>query len=180
MYVTHPIGYIREVPHTVPPQLWPPFPRGLSIRDGWGSGIAKAIWAARIGGFKIMILTETNINKHSYFCNRMGYDVVFSQAIITVDGDAQGVLGMIVQYQHQGCNIESTCFHGPNVVRCKVVTGKHAPLIGSYPPPPSTLEHLTELVEALTHFWDQETIVLWDLNANIKSQNPASRRSLSC
>ena len=59
------------------------------------------------------------------------------------------------------------------MVICEVITDKKTPLTGTYLPP-STLEHLTDLEEALTHFQNQEPIVLGDLNTNIQSQNPRS------
>ena len=46
-----------------------------------------------------------------------------------------------------------TRFHVPNVESCNVITIKMTPLIGAYVPP-TTLEHLLELVEELTHFQD--------------------------
>ena len=59
-----------------------------------------------------------------------------------------------------------TLFHGMNVVRCKVVTGKRNPLIGEYLPP-STLDHLPDLEESLTHFWGQEPVMLGGLGVYI-------------
>ena len=44
-------------------------------------------------------------------------------------------------------------FHGKNVVGCKVISGgNRTPLVGAYPPPPSTLEHLPDMEEALDRF----------------------------
>ena len=43
-------------------------------------------------------------------------------------------------------------------------------------PPPYTLEHLLYLVEALKHFWDQNPIVLGELNANTQYQNPRNQQ----
>ena len=65
----------------VPPPLWPPRYRLLSlknyhIRDGWGYGIIEALQVAQIGDFNIMVLTETNITGHVYRLNSIGYDVV--------------------------------------------------------------------------------------------------------
>ena len=59
----------------------------------------------------------------------------------------------------------------------EVVTGrKRTPLIGTYLPP-STLEHLPDLEEAMTRFWDQYPIVLGYLNSNTgQSQNPLSQQ----
>ena len=72
-----------------------------------------------------------------------------------------------------GCSIESTNFHGLNVVTCDVITsGKWNILIGAYLPS-STLEHLPDLEEALARFRDQGPIVLGDLKADISQyQNP--------
>ena len=53
------------------------------------------------------------------------------------------------------------------MVSCKIVSGsKHTPIIGAYFLP-STLEHSTDLEEALTRFRYQDPIVLGYLNANI-------------
>ena len=57
-----------------------------------------------------------------------------------------------------------------------VTVVKLTPLIGAYLPP-STLEHLLYLEEALICFWDQDTIVLWDLNSGIvQAYNPHSHQ----
>ena len=53
-----------------------------------------------------------------------------------------------------------------NMVRCEVVNGgKWTLLIGAYLPP-YTLENLLDLEEDLTRFWDQDPIVLGDLNTD--------------
>ena len=52
------------------------------------------------------------------------------------------------------------------MVRCEVLTGrKWTLLIGAYLPP-YTLENLLDLEEDLTRFWDQDPIVLGDLNTD--------------
>ena len=67
-------------------------------------------------------------------------------------------------------------FHGPNVVICEVVTGrKRSPLISIYLPP-STLDHLPNLEEALTCFRYQDSIVLGDLNTKIQSHSPGIQK----
>ena len=53
------------------------------------------------------------------------------------------------------------------MVNYEVVTGRKRALLISTYPPPSTLEHLTDLEEALTQLQEQGPIVLGDLNANI-------------
>ena len=82
---------------------------------------------------------------------------------------------LVIRDQHQGWIIESTHFHGTNVVSCEVVTDKRTLLIGRYLPP-STLFHLTDLEEAFTRFCDQDPIVIWDLNIYIQSHNPLSQQ----
>ena len=103
----------------------------------------------------------------------MRSNVVYSQKITTAAVDAQGGVGLVVRDRPQGWSKESTRFHGPIMVICEVITNKKTPLTGTYLPP-STLEHLTDLEEALAHFQNQEPIVLGDLNTNIQSQNPRS------
>ena len=92
------------------------------------------------------------------------------------DSDTQGGVSMIIKDQPQGWGIELTQFHRTNVRSCKIITGKNTPFIGAYPPPLFTVEHLPDLVEALTHFQDQEPILLWNLNDNIQAQNHRSQQ----
>ena len=67
-------------------------------------------------------------------------------------------------------------FHVPNVVIYKVFTdGKQTPIIGAYLPP-YTLEHLLDLEEALTCFWEQDPIVLGYLNSNIVQAHKLCRQ----
>ena len=58
-------------------------------------------------------------------------------------------------------------FHGPNMLSCEFVSGgKRTLIVGAYPPP-STLEHLPNLEDAMDRLRDQDTIVLGYLNAEI-------------
>ena len=50
------------------------------------------------------------------------------------------------------------------------------PRSSDHTPPPSTLDNLSDLVEALAHLWYQNPIVLGDLNANIQAHNPRSQQ----
>ena len=127
----------------------------------------------KIGDFGLMIMTDTKITDQYYCCNRLVYGVLCLPAISTESGGEQGMVGMVVQDRPQGWNIESTRFCGPNVVICEVITGvKKTPLISAYLPP-STLERLPDLEEALKLFRDQYPIVLGDHNSNIgQAQNP--------
>ena len=59
-------------------------------------------------------------------------------------------MGLVVWDWLKGWNIEPTRFHGPNVVRCKIVSGgKWTLLISAYLLTP-TLEHLPDLEEDIT------------------------------
>ena len=182
IYVTQPRRHFRDRPHMIPLSRQSPRPLGLSLRnyhlrESTGSKISQAIWATRNGGFNLMILTETNITNHIYYRNRMGYNVVWLETIISADSDIQGGVRMIIKDQTQGWGIGWTHFHRTNVRSCKIITRKNTPFIGAYPPPPLfTLERLPDLVEALTHFKDQEPILLWNLNTNIQAQNHCRRQ----
>ena len=82
MYVTRP-RYCRDLPHRVTPPRQPLRHQVLSLRNyhiqnGQVYGIPQAIRAARIGGFDLMILTETNITDQAYCRNKMEYNVVLS------------------------------------------------------------------------------------------------------
>ena len=87
----------------------------------------------------------------------------------------EGVI-LVFRYQPKVCIVESTRFHGPNVVSCEVISGgKWNPLIVVYLPT-STLEHLLDLEEALKNFRDEDAIVLENLKANIgQDQNLRSQ-----
>ena len=81
MYLTRLIRHGRDCLHMVAPPCRSLRPRRLylgnyRIRNGRGSGIAQAIRVARIGGFDLMILTETRITDQDYYCNRVLYNVV--------------------------------------------------------------------------------------------------------
>ena len=66
-----------------------------------------------------------------------------------------------------GWGIESTRFHGPNVVSCEIVTGPtQTPLVGAYFPP-STLEHLPYIKEALQRLKGWVPIILGDIKVDL-------------
>ena len=63
-----------------------------------------------------MLLTETNIPDEAHCYNRLGYKVLFSQAVGTVDGGAQGGASLVVRERPKGWSVDSTRFHEMNVV----------------------------------------------------------------
>jgi hypothetical protein len=83
----------------------------------------------------------------------------------------QGMLLLRRNTEHsnpKGWHIESTRFHGPNVLSCIINSGdKRMPLIGAYLPP-SSLDSLPDFEEALNRFNGFTNIVVaGDFNANI-------------
>ena len=90
----------------------------------------------------IMLLIDTNITSDVYYHNQMGYNMVCYPAVTMSTDGAQGGVGLVVREWLQGWSVESTRFHGPNVVSCEVISGgKQNPLVRAYLLL-STLEHL--------------------------------------
>ena len=56
----------------------------FNICNGRVFGLVQGIRAVQIGGFDLMILTETNITERDYCCNILGYNVVYLQIIMFV------------------------------------------------------------------------------------------------
>ena len=76
-----------------------------------------------------------------------------------------------------GWGIESMRYHGPNVVICKLATRLiWTPLFNVYLPP-SMLEHLPDLEEALKRF--REPIFLGDLNMDLDDERIPRRKQVS-
>ena len=72
---------------------------------------------------------------------------------------------MVTRESPAGWKIESTRYHRPNVISCKIVAViTRTPLAGAYLPP-LALEHLSDLEEALQLFRDP--IVLGYLNVDL-------------
>ena len=128
-----------------------------------------------------MVLTDTNITEQ-YFCHRsLGYNVVCLPISITSVESTKGRVRLFFCDQLQGWSVESTRFHGTNVVSCEVVTNiKRTVIIGVYLPP-YTLEHLIDLEDSLIRFQDQYPIVVGYLSTNIgKPRTRADIRLLTC
>ena len=64
------------------------------------------------------------------------------------------------------------------MVTCKIFSGaQRTPLIGLYPSPLSTLDHLPDLEEALNRFPGRDPIIIGELNADIgRPQNPRNQQ----
>ena len=101
--------------------------------------------SVKLGGFGLMVLTETKIYIAEYFFNWLRYNIVCSPARPASSGGAQGGVGLLLWDRPTGWSLESTSFHGTNVVICDVITGtSRTPIVGAYLPP-STLDHLPYL-----------------------------------
>ena len=138
----NPIWHGRDRLHTAPPPLRHNLsrPRGLNLRAyNISDGLAQAIWAVHLRNYNVMMLSETNISDGAYCHKRLRYSVVCSPASVTATWGAQRVVGLVVQEKMKGYSMESTRFHGLNMVNCEVVSGDHRnPLIGAYLQPGAT------------------------------------------
>ena len=87
---------------------------------------------------------ETKIPDILYYHNILGYEVVFYQDTVVTDGGSQGVVRLVSQERPKGWNVESVQFHGPNIVRCKIVSNDYIMYFNGEYLPPSTLDHLPD------------------------------------
>ena len=134
-----------------PPRRQTPHPMRLNlgtynIQDCGGFGLPQAIRAVERGNYNLMLLAETKILDAVYCCSRLVYGIVYSKATVTAVGGHRGGGVVIVSGEWaEGWISESTCYHRPDMVSCKLVSGdQQMPLIGSHLPP-STLDHLPDL-----------------------------------
>ena len=68
----------------------------------------------------------------------------------------------------EGCIFEWTRLHRPNVVRCKIIYGDQRIILAGAYISPSTLAHLLAIEEGLSRFLGRDTVVLGDLNSDIR------------
>ena len=74
------------------------------------------------GGFDVMFLIEKKISTTTYCRNRLGDDMTSLAARPSSAGGAQGGVGLVTRLRPAGWGIESTHYHRPNVVSCKIIT----------------------------------------------------------
>ena len=102
-----------------------------------------------IGNYNLMLPMEINIPNKAYCHNRLGYNFVYSQAVVISSTGYQGWVGILVRERLELWSIELTRFQGTNMMSCEIVSGvQQNPLIRAYLPL-STLDHLPDLGEAL-------------------------------
>ena len=123
----------------------------------------------------LVVLTETKIATEYYTPNRLGYNVVCTKARPGPLGGAQGGVALVYREAADDWHLESTRHHGPNCISAIVVTGDvRSPVVGVYLPP-SSLDSLPDLDEALARFPGQKVSVLGDLNVDLmQPTNPRS------
>ena len=95
----------------------------------------------------MLLLNETKTHSEAYSHNRLGYTVTCSTAHLSSAGGAQGGVRLVARERPVGWGIESTRYHRPIVVRCKLITGLTWTLLIIAYQTPSMLEHLTDLEE---------------------------------
>jgi exonuclease III len=92
-----------------------------------------------------------------------GYTVFVSYSTV----QSQGGIALVLRSTSSKRTIESSKWHGPNIISCLLVTGnKSTPLIGAYLPP-SHLDNLPHLMEALNRYPHQKPILMGDLNIDM-------------
>jgi exonuclease III len=151
------------------------FTHPLNIRDGRNSCLAIAIREFQQGNYDIVVATETKIPDEVYTKHTLGYEVTCSRALPN-----QGGVALITRANPEGWHIESTRFHGPNVLSCIINSGdKRMPLIGAYLPA-SSLDSLPDFEEALNRFNGFTNIVVaGDFNADIHDLTKPRNQTIS-
>ena len=138
-----------------------------TIQDGHGFVLPQAIHAIDQGSYDLMLLTDTKILDSVYCHKPQGHDFVCSGATFFMARGSQGGFLLVSRELLEGWIFESTLSHKPNVVICDFVAGyQRTPLIGVYLPP-STLDHLPDLNEALNRFPGRDPVILGYLNTDI-------------
>ena len=168
---THPIQFGQDPLHNGQPQRrrnkqpTKGCTLGLyNIRDGHNSALAIAARSFQQGRYDVVIAVETKISNEIYPKTMLGYHITCSKA----STNNQGGVALFVRDAPKEFHIESTRFHGPNVLSCILVQGdSRMPIVGAYLPP-STLDHLPDFEQAMERFSNYPNVtVLGDFNANI-------------
>ena len=76
--------------------------------------MAQGIRALERGGLDVMLLTKTKVQSDSH--NRTGYNLTCLAARPSSAGGAPGGVGIVTRERPVGWEIESTRYHGLNIV----------------------------------------------------------------
>ena len=80
-----------------------------------------------------MVIAKMKISAASYFRNWIGYDIVCLPARPYSADRAQGGVGLVSWDRLTVWSLESTRFHGPNMVSSEILTGtSRTATIGAY------------------------------------------------
>ena len=128
-------------------------------------------------GSDVMLLTDTEIQLEDYSHNRLGYNVTCLTARLSGARGAQVGVKLVTKEHPIGWGIESTCYHGPNMVSCNKVIGlTQNPIVGAYLSP-LTLEHLLDIEKALKCF--NNPIAFGDLNVDLNKERISWNQRIS-
>jgi hypothetical protein len=102
--------------------------------------------------------------------------MIFASYITTHN---QGGIALAHRQAASNSHIKSPRRHGPNVISCYIQSGdQHTPLIGVYLPP-SHLNNLPYLIDALDRFPNESPILMGDLNVNLRNMTPDRTQQVS-
>jgi hypothetical protein len=119
----------------------------------------------------VSVLTETRLSTDCYTRSAYGYTVFATQTTHV----NQGSITLIFTNNSLYFQVESQRKHGPNVISCVITTGtRHHPVIGVYIPP-GDMKTLAFISEAANHFADQASILIGDINVDLRRNTPSNR-----
>jgi hypothetical protein len=136
----------------------------LNIVDGRGNRLEMACNRLARIGVDIAIITETKLNGH-HTTSAYGYTIVATKC----ENQHQG--GVALAYRtDQDWHIENEKAFGPNVLKATLVhEDRRTPIIGVYfPPSEEDMTTMVHLEMARVNEEADRTIILGDLNVNLK------------
>ena len=148
-----------------------------NIQDARNSRLEFALRNLSVQNIDLAILTELRIpeSKPIHTRSSQGYTVYATYTTRT----NQGGIGLVYRQERIGWCIESIKRHGPNILSFHLILGNTVqPVIGAYLPP-STLDDLPFLTEALDRFpvSKQPPLLLGDLNVDLSNKRATDPRT---
>ena len=149
-----------------------------NIQDGCNGRLAQTCRVLAVQQIDLAILTELRIPAtdpiHTRHCE--GYDIWATYSVV----QNQGGIALATRAASKHWHIESPLRHGPNVLSCLLVTGSTSiPLVGAYLPP-SHLDDLPHLENALNRFRHRTNyLLLGDLNADITQMDSPRNQAIA-
>ena len=135
----------------------------------------------KLGGFDLMVLTDTKIFMREYCWNWIIYYIFCLPAWTASSSGYQGGMRLVSQECQMVWSLELMHFHVPNVVSCVVVIGASWTLIVVAYLLMSTMGQPLDLEEAMARFQGQDPILLVDLNVDLdEAQTHAASPLRTC